>query len=170
MWWSDLFWRSLQTLYNYFWLATIVDPTTVVWLLRRWWWWWEVVWWLGLDSGLRAEGIPPLLLVSDELEQLDSDPRLPRITVLAVFPAIVCEYRSLAFHFQVLKVFAGLKVRAQHVQQVFTNLISTLSTIKYLHWRYCHLMPFDKKLACLTNYKERRSFPWPLVTYISAKR
>ena len=73
---------------------------------------------MGLDSGLRAEGIPPLLLVSDELEQLDSDPRLPRITVLAVFPAIVCEYRSLAFHFQVLKVFAGLKVRAQHVQPV----------------------------------------------------
>ena len=28
---------------------------------------------------------------------------------------------------------------------------------------YCHLMPFDKKLACLTNYQERRSFPWPLV-------
>ena len=24
-------------------------------------------------------------------------------------------------------------------------------------------MPFDKKLACLTNYQERRSFPWPLV-------
>ena len=27
-------------------------------------------------------------------------------------------------------------------------------------------MPFDKKLACLTNHQERRSFPWPLVTYI----
>ena len=26
-------------------------------------------------------------------------------------------------------------------------------------------MPFDKKLACLTNYQERRSFPWPLVYY-----
>ena len=25
------------------------------------------------------------------------------------------------------------------------------------------IMPFDKKLACLTNYQERRSFPWPLV-------
>ena len=25
-------------------------------------------------------------------------------------------------------------------------------------------MPFDKKLACLTNHQERRSFPWPLVT------
>ena len=24
-------------------------------------------------------------------------------------------------------------------------------------------MSFDKKLACLTNYQERRSFPWPLV-------
>ena len=22
-------------------------------------------------------------------------------------------------------------------------------------------MPFDKKLACLSNYQERRSFPWP---------
>ena len=30
--------------------------------------------------------------------------------------------------------------------------------------RYCHFMPFDKKLACLANYQERRSFPWPLVT------
>ena len=30
---------------------------------------------------------------------------------------------------------------------------------------YCHLMPLDKKLACLTNYQERRSFPWPLVLY-----
>ena len=26
-------------------------------------------------------------------------------------------------------------------------------------------MPFDKKLACRTNYQERRSFPWPLVIY-----
>ena len=26
-------------------------------------------------------------------------------------------------------------------------------------------MPFDKKLACLTNHQERRSFPWPLVQY-----
>ena len=33
--------------------------------------------------------------------------------------------------------------------------------------RYCHFMPFDKKLACLANYQERRSFPWPLVQYIS---
>ena len=149
MWWSDLFWRSLQTLYNYFWLATIVDPTTVVWLLRRWWWWWEVVWWLGVDSGLRAEGIPPLLLVSDELEQLDSDPRLPRITVLAVFPAIVCEYRSLAFHFQVLKVFAGLKVRAQHVQpvHVFTNLIFTLSPDFGF---VCAMMCHERILVCAT--------------------
>ena len=24
-------------------------------------------------------------------------------------------------------------------------------------------MPFDKKLACLTNYQERQRFPWPLV-------
>ena len=30
--------------------------------------------------------------------------------------------------------------------------------------RYCHFMPFDKKLACLANYQERRSFPWPLVS------
>ena len=27
-------------------------------------------------------------------------------------------------------------------------------------------MPFDKKLACLTNYQERRSFPWPLVSIL----
>ena len=27
-------------------------------------------------------------------------------------------------------------------------------------------MPFDKKLACLPNYQERQSFPWPLVFYI----
>ena len=26
-------------------------------------------------------------------------------------------------------------------------------------------MPFDKKIACLTNYQERQSFPWPLVNY-----
>ena len=26
-------------------------------------------------------------------------------------------------------------------------------------------MPFDKKLACLTNYQERRSFPWHLVFF-----
>ena len=32
--------------------------------------------------------------------------------------------------------------------------------------RCCYLMPFDKKLECLTNYQERRSFPWPLVVYI----
>ena len=32
--------------------------------------------------------------------------------------------------------------------------------------RYCHFMPFDKKLACLANYQERRSFPWPLVVFI----
>ena len=30
-------------------------------------------------------------------------------------------------------------------------------------------MPFDKKLACLTNYQERRSFPWPLVYIYTAK-
>ena len=30
-------------------------------------------------------------------------------------------------------------------------------------------MPFDKKLACLTNYQERRSFPWALVSYKEAK-
>ena len=29
--------------------------------------------------------------------------------------------------------------------------------------RYCHILPFDKKLSCLTNDQERRSFPWPLV-------
>ena len=28
-------------------------------------------------------------------------------------------------------------------------------------------MSFDKKLACLTNYQERRSFPWPLVEIYS---
>ena len=102
-----------------------------------------------MESGLRAEGIPPLLLVSDELEQLDSDPRLPRITVLAVFPAIVCEYRSLAFHFQVLKVFAGLKVRAQHVQpvHVFTNLIFTLSPDFGF---VCAMMCHERILVCAT--------------------
>ena len=26
-------------------------------------------------------------------------------------------------------------------------------------------MPFDTKLACHTNYQERRSFPWPLVLH-----
>ena len=26
-------------------------------------------------------------------------------------------------------------------------------------------MLFDKKTACLTNYQERRNFPWPLVAY-----
>ena len=25
-------------------------------------------------------------------------------------------------------------------------------------------MPFDKKFACVTNYQERRSFPWSLVS------
>ena len=35
--------------------------------------------------------------------------------------------------------------------------------------RYCHFMPFDKKLACLANYQERRSFPWPLVSHNSTK-
>ena len=32
--------------------------------------------------------------------------------------------------------------------------------------RYCHCVPFDKKLACITNYQEKQSFPWPLVLYI----
>ena len=27
-------------------------------------------------------------------------------------------------------------------------------------------MPFDKKLTCLTNYQERRSFPWSLLFHI----
>ena len=32
----------------------------------------------------------------------------------------------------------------------------------------CHCVPFDKKLASLTNYREKQSFPWPLVVvYIS---
>ena len=97
-----------------------------------------------MDSGLRAEGIPPLLLVSDELEQLDSDPRLPRITVLAVFPAIVCEYRSLAFHFQVLKVFAGLKVRAQHVQPVHVFTLSPDFGF------VCAMMCHERILVCAT--------------------
>ena len=30
-----------------------------------------------------------------------------------------------------------------------------------------YFMPFDKKLACLTNFQERRSFPWPLVVTIN---
>ena len=29
-------------------------------------------------------------------------------------------------------------------------------------------MPFDKKIPCLTNYQEKRSFPWPLVLEITA--
>ena len=29
--------------------------------------------------------------------------------------------------------------------------------------RYCHCVPFDKKLACITNYREKQSFTWPLV-------
>ena len=29
--------------------------------------------------------------------------------------------------------------------------------------RYCHCVPFDKKLASITNYREKQSFPWPLV-------
>ena len=52
------------------------------------------------------------------------------------------------------------------------DLCSTLSAI--LIWKLhnfeelniqscCHFLPFDKKLACFTNYQERRSFPWPLV-------
>ena len=28
-------------------------------------------------------------------------------------------------------------------------------------------MPFDKKLACIANYWEKQSFPWPLVYNIT---
>ena len=50
------------------------------------------------------------------------------------------------------------------------DLCSTLSAISiwklpFLWAEYCHFLPFDKKFACLTNYQERRSFPWPLVLY-----
>ena len=38
--------------------------------------------------------------------------------------------------------------------------IFTFCTIKY-----CHCVPFDKKLACIINYWVKQSFPWPLVSY-----
>ena len=31
--------------------------------------------------------------------------------------------------------------------------------------RFFHNVPFDKKLACITNYREKQSFQWPLVSY-----
>ena len=33
-----------------------------------------------------------------------------------------------------------------------------------------YILPFGKKLACLANYQERRSFPWPLVCWIILKQ
>ena len=47
---------------------------------------------------------------------------------------------------------------------------SEFKVITFCSARYCHLMSFDKKLACLTNYQERQSFPWPLVYLYSAHR
>ena len=38
--------------------------------------------------------------------------------------------------------------------------------LKCLLLRYFHCLPFDKKLACITNCQEKQSFPWALVRLI----
>ena len=42
-------------------------------------------------------------------------------------------------------------------------LPSQFENCTFCRAEYSEILPFDKKLACLANYQERRRFPWPLV-------
>ena len=69
--------------------------------------------------------------------------------------------------------FEALLLRMVYVAWLFNSCIPLRvinANVKgiYSWWIFkdIAIMPFDKKLTCLTNYQERRSFPWSLVLNI----